>query len=161
MPHVSDYSLNYSRQLSEGKMRIFDFLSQCRRLRPDAASIHVRNLPTVATGYLKTVRRDLDNGLSMSMVTVSTNFGNPRQGERAELETAIAGIRVGMLLGAPILRVFAGSPRSEADREEAFRRAMDGVRKVVEEAADGGCRSGCKTTITARCAARGSSASTS
>lgn len=139
MLHISDYSLNYSRQISDGKMTIFDFLSQCRRLRTDAASIHIRNLPTIATGYLKKVRRAyLDNGLSMSMFTVSTNFGNPRQGERAELEMAFAGIRVGMFLGAPILRVFAGSPPTEADREDAFKGAADSIRKVVEEAAEWG-----------------------
>lgn len=139
MLHISDYSLNYSRQISDGKMTIFDFLSQCRRLGTDAASIHIRNLPTISTGYLKRVRRAyLDNGLSMSMFTVSTNFGNPRQGERAELEEAFAAIRVGMFLGAPILRVFAGSPKNEADRDDAFRRAVEGIRKVVEEAAEWG-----------------------
>jgi sugar phosphate isomerase/epimerase len=139
MLHISDYSLNYSQQIGAGKMTIFDFLSQCRRLGTDAASIHIRNLPTISTGFLKKVRRAyLDNGLSMSMFTVSTNFGNPRQGERGELEKAFPAIRVGMFLGAPILRVFAGSPKNEADREEAFQRAVDGIRKVVEEAAEWG-----------------------
>jgi sugar phosphate isomerase/epimerase len=139
MLHISDYTLNYSQELSSGKMTIFDFLSMCRRNGADAASIHVRNLPTLATSYLKTVRRAyLDNGLSMSMFTVSTNFGNPRNGAEDQFAQAQEAIRVGMFLGAPILRIFAGSPKNEADRADAFKRAVDAARRVVEEAADWG-----------------------
>lgn len=139
MLHISDYSLNYSRAISQGKMSIFDFLAQCRKLGTDAASLHIVNLPSIATGYLKKVRRAyLDNGLSMSMFTVTTNFGNPRDGERRELEKAYEAIRVGMFLGAPILRVFPGSPKDEPDRENAFKRAADAVRQVCEEGAEWG-----------------------
>ena len=139
MIKVSDYSLNYSRQIADGKLTVFDFLKQCRKYDLEAASLHVRNLVSVSTGYLKQVRRAyLDNGLSMSMFTVSTNFGNPRGGERAELEKAYEAIRVGMFLGAPVLRVFAGSPKDEADRADAFERATASLRKVCEEAAEQG-----------------------
>ncbi len=40
MIRVSDYSLNYSRQISEGKLTIFDFLKQCRKYDLEAASLH-------------------------------------------------------------------------------------------------------------------------
>jgi sugar phosphate isomerase/epimerase len=139
MIRVSDYSLNYSRALADGKFTIFDFLKQCRKYDLEAASLHVRDLPSVSSGYLKQVRRAyLDNGLSMSMFTVSTNFGNPSGGERAELEKAYQSIDVGMFLGAPILRVFAGSPKNEADREDAFKRAVASLRNVCEQAAEQG-----------------------
>lgn len=139
MIKISDYSLNYSRQIADGKLTIFDFLRQCRKYDLEAASLHIRNLQSIATPYLKTVRRAyLDNGLSMSMFTVSTNFGNPLGGERLEIEKAYNGIRVGMFLGAPILRVFAGSPKDEADREPAFQRAVKSLRAVCEEAAEWG-----------------------
>ena len=74
MIRVSDYSLNYSREIADGKLTIFKFLKQCRKYDLEAASLHVRNLESVSTKYLKDVRRAyLDNGLSMSMFTVSTN----------------------------------------------------------------------------------------
>ena len=135
MIKISDYSLNYSRQIRDGDLTILDFLRQCRRLGLDAASIHVNNLPDLSRAYLKTVRRAyLDNGLSMSMFTVSTNFGNPSDGPKEEFEKAQQAIGVACYLGAPILRVFAGSPKDEADRPAAFQRAVDAVRKVCEEA---------------------------
>jgi sugar phosphate isomerase/epimerase len=139
MMKISDYSLNYSRQIADGKLSIFEFLRQCRGYDLEAASLHIRNLPSTSTTYLKKLRRAyLDNGLSMSMFTVSTNFGNPRDGEKAELEKAYQAIGVGMFLGAPILRVFAGSHKKETERGAAFKRAVEGLRQVCEEAAEQG-----------------------
>jgi sugar phosphate isomerase/epimerase len=136
---ISNYSLNYSRQMAQGQMTIFQFLDVCRALGIEGASLHVRNLPDIGTGYLKQVRRAyLDRGLSMSMFTVTTNFGNPREDDRREYEKAIEAMRIAMFLGAPILRVFAGSPPSEAERQKAFERAVKGVRKVCEEADEQG-----------------------
>lgn len=136
---ISNYSLNYSRQLRDGKMNIFEFLALCRKQGCDGASLHIRNLASTRSDYLRKVRRAyLDNGLSMSMFSVSTNFGQPEAKHAAELAKAHEAIRVGMFLGAPLLRVFAGSPPNEADRAKAFARAAAGVRKVCEAAAEAG-----------------------
>lgn len=139
MIRISNYSLNYSRALAQGQMTIFQFLSACREMGADGASLHVRDLPDLGTAYLKKVRRAyLDLGLSMSMFTVSTDFGNPRDGQRREFEKSLEAIRAAMFLGAPILRVFAGSPPNEADRGAAFDRAAEGIRRVCVEAAEWG-----------------------
>ncbi len=139
MLKISNYSLNYARQLAAGRLTIEDFLSLCRKMGIEGASIHLNNLPEFSTGYLKRIRRAyLDRNLSMSMFTVSTNFGRPRPEHRAEFEKAQQAIRIGMFLGAPILRVFAGSPPDEPGRAEAFERSVEGIRRVVEEAAEAG-----------------------
>ncbi len=139
MIKISNYSLNYASQLARGQMTIFDFLTLCRQLNLEGASLHINNLPELGTEYLKRVRRAyLDHGLSMAVFTVSTNFGQPESAHKREFEKALEAIRVGMFLGAPLLRVFAGSPPSEADREKAFDRAAAGIRKVCEEAAQAG-----------------------
>jgi sugar phosphate isomerase/epimerase len=54
------------------------------------------------------------------------------------LAKAREAIRVAAFLGAPLLRVFAGSPPSEAERPKAFDRAAAGLRRVCEEAANAG-----------------------
>ena len=139
MIRICNYSLNYARMLGRGEMTIFDFLGLCRKLDIDGASLHVQNLPEIGTGYLKQLRRAyLDHGLSMGVFTVSTNFGQPEDRQRREFEKALEAIRVAMFLGAPLLRVFAGSPPNEAERGQAFERAAAGVRRVCEEAAQMG-----------------------
>ena len=56
----------------------------------------------------------------------------------AELDKAKEAIRVAMFLGAPTIRVFAGSPPKESEREEAFKRAIEGLRLAVEAGAEAG-----------------------
>lgn len=139
MIRISNYSLNYSRMLAQGKMTILDFLALCRKLGTDGASLHLQNMPETGTEYLKRVRRAyLDHGLSMAVFTVTTDFGRVPEAHAREHERAREAIRVAMFLGAPLLRVFAGSPPNEADRERAFARAAEAIRKVAEEAAQAG-----------------------
>jgi gluconolactonase len=132
---LSNYSLNYA----SGPMDVFDFLARCRALGLEGASLHARNLESTEAAYLKRVRRAyLDQGLSVSMFTVSTDLGKPEEKHPDELARAREAIRAAELLGAPLLRVFAGSPPSEAGREAAFRRASGAVRRISEEAAERG-----------------------
>ena len=133
---ISNYSLNYSALIAQGKMDIFGFLEYCRALEIEGASLHIRNLPDTQPDSLKRIRRAyLDQGLSISMFTVTTNFGEAEGRIEAEVQKAKEAIRVAVFLGAPLLRVFAGSPPSEADRQKAFERAALGVRRVCDEAA--------------------------
>src|SRR5207248_6932164 len=103
---------------------VFAFLSLCRQLGLDGASLHVRHLENTDPAYLKRVRRAyLDNGLSVSMLTVSTNFGQAAPKHEAVFASARDAVKAAVLLGAPLLRIFAGSPPTEAERGRAFDRA--------------------------------------
>lgn len=136
---ISNYSLNYTALLRQGQMDLFDFLALCRELGVDGASLHLQNLASTETEYLKKLRRAyLDHGLSLSMCTVTTNFGLPESRHAEEFARAREAIRVAAFLGAPLLRVFAGSPPNEAERAAAFDRAAAAVRRVCEEAAQAG-----------------------
>jgi len=134
MIKISNYSLNYSRQIAQGQLTIFDFLKLCRRLGTEGASLHLQNLPDTSAGYLKQVRRAyLDQGLAMSVFTVTNDWG---RGDAArEFSRAQDALRAALFLGAPLVRLFAGSPQSEAERPKAFERAAQGIRRVAEEAA--------------------------
>ncbi len=136
---VSNYSLSYGPLFNAGQMDVFQFLSLSRQLGVEGASLHLRNLSSTAPEYLKRVRRTyLNEGLSISQLTVTTNFGVPAAQQGAELRTAREAVRAGVLLGAPVLRVFAGSPSTETERPQAFARAVASVRQVCEEAAKEG-----------------------
>src|SRR5438270_9160125 len=107
---LSNYSLNYAALFTSGRMDVFGFLSLCRQLGVEGASLHTRQLASMEPDYLKKVRRAyLDEGLSVSQFTVSTNFGVAPERQEAELQRAREAVRAGLLLGAPLLRVFAGS----------------------------------------------------
>lgn len=137
---LSNYSLNYPQQFNQGQLDAFKFLALCRQLGLEGASLHTRQLTSMKPDYLKQVRRAyLDQGLSVSMFTVSTDFGRRKEQQEAELQKAREAIGAAMLLGAPLLRVFAGSPPNDpASRGPAFDWAAEGVRKVCEEAAKEG-----------------------
>lgn len=132
-------SLSYQRRFQSQEMDVFGFLETCRALNLDAASLHIRSIGGTATDRLKRVRRAyFDQGLSVGALGVSTDFGVTREKLPGELEKAGEAIRVAMFLGAPTIRVFAGSPPSEAEREEAFKRAIEGLRLVAEAGAKAG-----------------------
>jgi sugar phosphate isomerase/epimerase len=133
---LSNYSLNYSDQIARGEMDVFRFLGLCRELGLEGASLHLRDLPDTGSKTLARVRRAfLDQGLSVAMVTVSTDFGRLDHRRDAELKQAREAIRVAGFLGAPLLRVFAGSATEATPRPAAWACAVDGVRQVCEEAA--------------------------
>ena len=50
---ISNYSLNYSSLLAAGQMDILGFLSLCRELGLEGASLHLQNLPRTDSEYLK------------------------------------------------------------------------------------------------------------
>jgi gluconolactonase len=132
---LSNYSLNYSRAIASGAMTIEDFLALCRALGLEGASLHSRDLPDLKPATLTRVRRLLlDQGLSLSMFTVSTNFGLPAERQAGELTKAREAIAAAAFLGAPLLRVFAGSS-AEADRAAGWGRAVAAVRQVCNDAA--------------------------
>lgn len=133
---ISNYSLSYSNAFSRGEMDVVKFLSLSRELGVEGASLHVRHLQSTELDYLKKIRRAyLDQGLALSMLTVSTNFGLPEERHGDEFKRAREAIRVALFLGAPLLRIFAGSPPNEKERDKAFERAAAAIRKLCEEAA--------------------------
>ena len=139
MMRLSCMSLSYQRCFQRKEMDIFTFLEACRNINLDAASFHLRSLAETTPEHLKRVRRKyFDLGLALGAIGVTTDFGLSREKLREELEKAREGIRVAMFLGAPTVRVFAGSPPDELQREDAFKRAVEGLRRVAEEGAEAG-----------------------
>ena len=108
---LSNYSLNYSTLIARGELDVYRFLGllsrSCSR-RSELAPTRICQTPGSET--LARVRRAyLDHGLSVAVVTVSTEFGQPPDGLGAELDRVRKAIQAAAFLGAPLLRVFAGS----------------------------------------------------
>jgi L-ribulose-5-phosphate 3-epimerase len=139
MMRLSCLTLSYQNQFKAGKMDIFSFLTTCRALDLDGADIHINSLMNKGRPHLKEVRRRaLDQGLSISCLGVSTEFGRSAEAVPNEIHKAQEAIEVGMFLGSPLLRVFVGSPPSPDKAKEAFQRGVDALRKTAEFGAEAG-----------------------
>jgi L-ribulose-5-phosphate 3-epimerase len=136
--HISQSSINYQAEFKSGKMDIFSFMDTCRALDLDGLDIHVGQLKSqVDRAYLKDVRRGcLNRGMPMASICVTTEFGRSAEAIPKEVEKARVAMETGMFLGAPILRAFVGSPPSPDQREEAFRRGVEALRKTAEIGAE-------------------------
>jgi sugar phosphate isomerase/epimerase len=139
MMRLSCLTLSYQGQFRAGKMDIFGFLDKCRSLDLDGADIHMTGLKDTSRAHLKEVRRRaLDNGLSISCMAVTTEFGRSSEAIPTQIERAREAIDVGMFLGAPLLRVFVGSAPSPDQAKEAFARGAGALRKTAEIGAEAG-----------------------
>ncbi len=136
--HVSQSSINYQAEFRSGKMDFFGFVDLCRSLDLDGLDIHVGQLKSQTDRtYLKEVRRGcLNRGMPVASICVTTEFGRSAEAIPKEIEKARVAIEAGMFLGAPVLRIFVGSPPSEAAREEAFRRGVEALRKSADIGAE-------------------------
>lgn len=139
MIRLSCLTLSYQNQFKAGKMDIFSFFTTCLSLNFDGVDVHMSALKGTDKAYLKKIRRAaLDNGLTISCMCVSTEFGRSAEAIPAEIEKARVATEVGIFLGAPLLRVFVGSAPSEDKKEEAFKRGVDALRKTTENGAEMG-----------------------
>jgi len=69
---LSNYSVHYA----PGPVDDSNFLAPCRALGLEKARLHTRNLVSTEAAYLKRVRDEFpDQGISVSMFSVSTHFG--------------------------------------------------------------------------------------
>lgn len=136
---LSNFSLSYAALFQRGEVDVFRFLALSRELGVEGASFHVGDVGGTSPEQLKRVRRALlDHGLSISLLAVSTDFGRADQEIEMELQKARDAVQAAVLLGAPLLRIFAGSPPLESGRERAFERAVQAVRRLCVEAAESG-----------------------
>jgi sugar phosphate isomerase/epimerase len=126
-------TLSYKRTFQAGKMDIWSFIEECRRLDLDGVDLHHDAIKSQDAEYLRRVKRAcLDRGLTIACFSISTDFGAPRERQTAEIEAGKMWLRVAQYFGAPVARFFAGSPQGDADRHDALRRSVECLRAMAE-----------------------------
>jgi sugar phosphate isomerase/epimerase len=126
-------TLSYRRTFQAGKMDIWSFIEECRRLDMDGVDLHHDALTSIDEAYLRKVKRAcLDRGLAIACFSISTNFGVSQDKQADEIEKGKKWLRVAQYFGAPLARFFAGSPQNESDRPAAFQRAVHCLRAMAE-----------------------------
>ena len=113
-------SLSYKDEFEAGTLDLEGFLDRARELRLDGVDLHTRAFVSDKPEYLRAVRkRALENGLALSYIGVSSDFGVLGTEELdTQVSTAKHWIDVAEFIGIPLVRVFAAWI-PEGDTEEA------------------------------------------
>lgn len=137
-------SLSYQRAFREGKMDVFGYLAECRRLDLDGVDLHTRLLESDDPEHLKHVKRQaLKLGFPIACLNIPNNFARPAADVPAQLELSKRGIDSAELLGAPQVRLFAGVPGADDDRAAAWQRCV----AALKECADYGYQKGIQVCL--------------
>ncbi|MAG36933.1 MAG: hypothetical protein CL878_11920 [Dehalococcoidia bacterium] len=145
MLKLSCLSLSYKRAFAAGTMDLFGFIERCRELDVDGIDIHSRDLASQEFEYIREVKqRCLRAGLPIACLGVSNNFALPSDEVSAQVEAAKQRIRQARVLGAPQVRVFAGTPQG-SDAEQAG--AWDRCAAALKEVADFGWEEGVQVSL--------------
>ena len=139
MLKLSVMSLSYQRAFRDGALDVFGYLDECRRLEVDGVDLHSRLLESDDTGYLREVkRRCLRLGFPIACLNISNNFARPAADVPAQIATSKRFIDVAATLGAPQVRLFAGTPAKDDDRTAAWQRCVTALKECADYAWDRG-----------------------
>ena len=126
-------SLSFKTEFATGQMDDLKFIDTCAQLELDGVDFNVSSLRTLDRDHLKKIKKAcLERGLSVVCVGVSNNFGRPAGEQEAVQKQVRQGIDVAQFLGAPVVRLFAGSVGQGEDRAAVWQRAVEGLRWAAE-----------------------------
>ena len=120
------------------KMTLDDFVEYCADLDLDGTELTGYYFPQQVTDdYLLHLKEKAFRlGLDVSGTAIGNDFCVP-EGERRrqELESARNWIDYAAVMGAPVIRIFAGKVRNGDTEEAAIERCIDGINQSLEHAA--------------------------
>lgn len=131
---------SYRSELTSGIMRLEDFIETCWRLELDGVELTAYYFESLERDYLRRLKRlAVDYGLDIRATAVGNDFCIPDPKTRAEqVKLVKRWVDVSLYLGAPILRVFAGSVPKGYSEEEAFHWAVGAFKECADYASDNG-----------------------
>jgi sugar phosphate isomerase/epimerase len=126
-------SLSFQHEFRSGQMDDLKFIDLCARLELDGVDFNMSSFRTSERDHLKKIKKlCLERGLSIACLGVSNNFGRPADQQEAVLRQVRQGIDTAQFLGAPVVRLFAGSVGAGQTREAVWKRVVEGLRRAAE-----------------------------
>ena len=133
MMKLSVMSLSYQRAFRDGRMDLWGYLDECRRLDLDGVDLHSRLLGSEEPEHLREVkRRCLKLGFPIACLNVSNNFARPAEELPAQVALGKRGVDTAAVLGAPQVRLFAGVPLRGNDRRAAWQRCVAALKQCAD-----------------------------
>lgn len=131
MLRLACMSLSYQRAFNAGKMDLFSYIEESRRLDLDGVDLHGAHFVSHDTDYLLRLKRAcLKHGLTIACVAIPNNFAFAPDRLPAELAKTRQLIDDAQYLGAPLVRVFAGW--SDTQDAGTWGRVVDCLRQAAE-----------------------------
>lgn len=153
MYRLCSMSLSYSRTFESGRMDLFTYIEEARRLELDGVDLYGAHFASRDPAYLRQVKRAcLTRGLTIACVSIPNNFALPPQELPAQLERTRDLIDLAQYLAAPVVRVFAGNG---AQDEGTWGRVVDCLRQAAAYGEDRGVAVGLQNHNHAGVAATG------
>lgn len=126
---------------TDAKLTLFDFADDCAKLQLDGTELTSYYFPNPATPeYLNRLKAHCFRlGLGISGTAIGNDFGFP-PGEQRDQQIANAKkwIDNAVILGAPVIRIFAGHQKKGTSAEEAHRLMVAGMEECCEYAGQRG-----------------------
>jgi sugar phosphate isomerase/epimerase len=127
-------SLSFTPEFTTRQMDDLKFLDLCAQLQVDGVDLNVNSLRSLESGHLKKIKRAcLQRGLSIACIGVNNNFGRPAQEQEAVRAQIRQGIEAAGVLGAPVVRLFAGYVGPGQERQAVWQRSVEGLKWAAEQ----------------------------
>jgi sugar phosphate isomerase/epimerase len=120
---------------------LFDFVDDCAKFGLEGTELTSYYFPSdVTSDYLRRLKGHCFRlGLDVSGTAVGNDFGHPEGPERDEqLQRVKRWVDHAELLGAPVIRIFAGHAHGDASPEELHRRIVSGIEECCQYAGEHG-----------------------
>src|SRR5581483_10870895 len=116
-------SLSFKPEFAAKQMDDLKFIDLCAMLELDGVDFNMSSLASLEKDHLKKVKKAcLERGLSIACVGVSNDFGRPAEEQEAVEKKVREGIDTAQFLGAPLVRLFAGTVKTGQKRDDVWKR---------------------------------------
>ena len=128
-------SLSFRPAFEAKQMDDLTFIDLCSRLELDGVDFNMRSFRSLEREHLKKIKKAcLEHGLTIACVGVNNDFGRPPQEQDGVQQQIQQGLDTAQFLGAPVVRLFAGSMRAGQTREVVWKQCVDGLKRAADYA---------------------------
>ena len=126
-------SLSFKPEFANRQMDDLKFIDLCGELALDGVDFNLNSFRSLEQEHLKKIKRMcLARGLTIACVGVSNDFGRPAGEQEAVQKLVRQGIDTAQFLGAPLVRLFAGTLKTGQMRDAVWKRAVEGLRQSAD-----------------------------
>ena len=139
---LAAYSYRSVLQGDPAKLTMFDFVDDCARFGLEGTELTSYYFPKEVTpGYLRQLKQHCFLlGLDVSGTAVGNDFGFPADdpNRQKQLDQVKSWVDHAEMLGAPVIRIFAGHPKPNQTAEQTHALMVEGIQQACEYAGSHG-----------------------